>query len=623
MTTEATETYDQLDSASTLQATDLLAVERTPGAPLLKATVQALMDWLQANGVGAVAAASAIAAQGAAEAAEGVAVVQAGVATAQAALAQAAATIIASTLVARGDWSSAVNVTDAAGNILIEISPSKVNHPDINTIRGQAALAAGGIGALQSIVGTASAWLAGFAVTDQAGNKLIEIGPATINHPDINSIRAQLATLSAVGARQNRLNNAFAFVGDSRLAMIFADPAQRTKCACHWFNEANANPAIGQAMRIAYNGAVSGYRSDQYLSNLSAAISSNAAWLVIWGVVNDLSQGVTAAQAWNGYNGSVGILGAVNLALASGMKVILVSETGSTNLNGNAAALGEINKYNQLAREAAESKPGVHYFDLASVLWDASASGSNLAFRAGYLLNGDATHPGVLGGAAGGQLFASFAQRIGIVPFGQEISGAHEASINGAMQLLANPMFATPSGGSISTGSAITGSVPSGWIGVASGSAGAVFSTAANPNNYGNDLTMACTAGASGDQVSLYQGLNVAGVAGSYPAPQAGDIYQAGVEISVAAGASNLCAAYLTWGMGVSGGGNFGLYDGYAVVDHGLSPSTAYTKVLQTPKMIVPAGAITAWYFTVTALFAGAGSANITLRRTSLRRRFS
>lgn len=129
-----------------------------------------------------------------------------------------------------------LTVTDGSGNKLIEITPSAINHPDINVIRPAAALAAQYLGSavgndgliitdssgnilfritptqifhpviqtMQSSIaanaGGANISVApgnGLSITDAAGYLLAEITPAKVNHPDINDIRARLTNVEA------------------------------------------------------------------------------------------------------------------------------------------------------------------------------------------------------------------------------------------------------------------------------------------------------------------------------------------------------------------------------------------------------------------------------------------
>jgi hypothetical protein len=86
-------------------------------------------------------------------------------------------------------------IVDPQDNILAEILPDKINHPDMNTVRGQAALGA----ALAPLIGS-SGGSARFIVVDESGNMLLDVSPTTVRHPDIDAIRVQAAAGATAGA---------------------------------------------------------------------------------------------------------------------------------------------------------------------------------------------------------------------------------------------------------------------------------------------------------------------------------------------------------------------------------------------------------------------------------------
>ncbi len=170
-------------------------------------------------------------------------------------------------------------------------------------------------------------------------------------------------------------SNSFAFVGDSRLAQTFSDtgpfPANGTHVNTnHFFNVANA--LLGQRLKIAYNGAASGLRSDQYLAALPAAIASGASWLMIWSVINDVGQsgatGDTALTIWTR------IKAAAVQALNAGMNVVLLTECGSTSISGSAAQMGMVYAFNEYLREFCAVTPGVYCLDAAHYVLIPAAS---------------------------------------------------------------------------------------------------------------------------------------------------------------------------------------------------------------------------------------------------------
>jgi hypothetical protein len=87
-------------------------------------------------------------------------------------------------------------LTDAAGNGLIQVTPSQVLHPDINAIRTSAAASALWISRQPTTLIQPGS--GGFAFTDANGYAVMQVTTAIINHPDTNAMRSQLAALSTV-----------------------------------------------------------------------------------------------------------------------------------------------------------------------------------------------------------------------------------------------------------------------------------------------------------------------------------------------------------------------------------------------------------------------------------------
>lgn len=523
-------------------------------------------------------------------------------------------------------WSPGLVIEDAAGNKVIDISPAKIDHPDMNQVRGAAQAGA----AAAEHVDTELSWQSGIALYDALGNKVIDILPESIKHPEIDKIYAAIGTGSGA-AQSQRQERGFAAIGDSRIVQMYVDSGKRVKSGYHWFNVTNA--MLGQPMRIAYHNALSGHRSDQYLPFLPSAIASNAKNLIIWGVVNDISQGYTAQQCWNGYTGAssdvtqsdIGIKAAIDTAVAAGMRVIIPLDPGSEALS--AAQVGEILKYNALVREYAEEKEGLEVLDIPAAVWGGSTSTTQIGFKPGYLMDGDQTHPGILGAHAIAPLFAALVSRF-VAPFQQ--LPASSVDLGGAgQQVLQNALFETASGGT--AGSGVTGTVPAHWNISVSGTA-TVTAIEVNPmptgdlvpNEEGYELVLHISGAVQGDTVRARYDLNVAGEVGLYPAIAPGDIYQAGVEIGVDDGSSNFLGAWL-WTQYTYSDATFSTpSDGYVGPTMGIGPSTETDSVWKTEKFTVPAGkTVSSAYFRIDAQFKDAGSAVIRIRRPWMRKRYS
>lgn len=350
---------------------------------------------------------------------------------------------------------------------------------------------------------------------------------------DFTTYKSRILTLLGVGQSFMPQKNAFAFVGDSRLSGMFNDSPTNLVKTNMWFNTANA--LIGQKMRIAYNGAVSGLRSDQYLAiqsgqtttPLQQAIASGAGWLVIHGVVNDIAQsgttGDTAATIWTR------ILNASTTALNAGMNIILVTDPGSNALAAGSVQ-GMVYQFNEYAREYAAKTSGVMLFDLAAAVMDPTATG-NPNFISGY--SSDGTHLNSFGHWYAGHAFASFIDPF-VPPLPSQIYSIDEISSNANIQQVANPLFLTTTGGTTSTG--FTGSTPASWRSLCTGSATATISTVTAPDGIGNAVKFVGTFTAAGEVIRLDQSTTL----GNITSP--GDIVDAGGKVIVEAGSVNLAA---------------------------------------------------------------------------------
>ncbi|MBY0429452.1 MAG: DUF2793 domain-containing protein, partial [Alphaproteobacteria bacterium] len=409
---------------------------------------------------------------------------------------------------------------------------------------------------------------------------------------------------------QSRVGNSFAFLGDSRLAAQFNDgsttafPASlaHMKTNAFFFNWANA--LLGQRMKTVYNGAVSGYRSDQYLTTatVNGAIASGAKWLMIWGAVNDIGQagttGDTALTIWTR------IKNATQSALNAGMYVVLLTEPGSNAYGTNTSSKAMTNQFNQYVREYADVTPGVFCFDIASLLVDPTQA--NITLRATY--SSDGTHPNAYGAYYLGQAFANYIANF-IPPINSQIFTASDISANGNIQQVANPLFLTTTGGT--SGAGITGATPASFVSSVGGTATATISTAADSSGYGNAVTIAGNFAASGDAIYLKQDTTLA----NYTIP--GDIVDSGVEIVINAGAVNLSQAALSTNFGGAPNPAYDLYGTATVL-----PNVAMDLTLRSVPFTLQTG--TTWAtWQVRFVGSGAGSFTATIKRPWMRRRFA
>lgn len=392
--------------------------------------------------------------------------------------------------------------------------------------------------------------------------------------------------------------NSIVVLGDSRPSQQFVDAS--TKLRKPAYNPLTiASQKLGQRIRW-YNLAVSGLRSDQYLaaSYFNAALATNAHWLMIWGIVNDVSQNGNAVDYWTAY-----VKPAALAWIAQGRRVILITEPGSNSLSGSAANVGAVAKYNRQIRQFCLEQPGAVLIDVAATVMDPTAT---MTFKTSA--SGDGTHINLVAGAfLAGQEIANVLGAL-IPPYSGLVTTPGEIFANGGVQFFPNPTFQTTSGGTGGTG--VTGTVPSGITSIIlPASWTCTISTGAG--SYGNDVTLAISAAASG--IAKIQ-MDLSSV------ESAGDVMYANCEVDVSAGASRLQSASLMLESNRASVSQTG-EDGYCAVGNGQWPSTAQTVTLQTPDMTIAAGArgwLTAY---LNAYFDAAGSATIKLRRMGVWRK--
>lgn len=328
--------------------------------------------------------------------------------------------------------------------------------------------------------------------------------------------------------------NAIAVIGDSRAGVI-ADALSTAlnRAANNWLTCALA--LLGQRLDIAYVGNAPGKRSDEYFAasinwrgatanNVTAALASNALWVMPFGIVNDVAQGYTAAQIWAGYNGSIGYDAFIDRAILLGKQVILPLDPGATNLTAN--QIGELHKHNQRCIQKARGSRAIHIFDMASSCWKQDDYTGSIVFKTGYFK--DTTHLGNLGCMAVGADLATFLDKL-IDPRQHSPLGASMTKAQGGVNWNPNPSFGVTSGGTKNTG--ITGTMAGSSIGSRSGAATAVASVVAADR--GNGQQMVCTFTASGDQIRASLVIDPTGLT-------PGDIFRLRSKVKVDAGASGL-----------------------------------------------------------------------------------
>lgn len=400
-----------------------------------------------------------------------------------------------------------------------------------------------------------------------------------------------MGLLDAPGIRPyNR--NSLVMLGDSRLAQCYVDAQKRQRTGYNFISQALA--LCGQRFKIAGNFATSGQRSDQYMSpaNVASARATDAHWLLVYGIVNDVSAAGNAVDYWTTY-----IKPVVQAWTGAGRGVILITETGANNFAASGAAyMGAVHKYNAQIREYCRARQGVVLFDAAALLM---LPGSNMTINSAY--SSDGVHIGLMAGANMlGQHFAALLSTLA-PPQDRLVSSVDQVYANGGVQWQPNPLFtATTTGGTIS------GTRPTGvGYGSAPGGSSAVGSIVAG--DYGNNFELAITAGGAG---AYRLSIDLTGVAVESP----GDVFYANGLFSVASGATNFqwAGMYLESNRASV---TTATRDGYCVAANGALPSGAQSWVSETERLTIQSGArgwLTAY---VDFWFAGAGSATVTMSR--------
>lgn len=381
--------------------------------------------------------------------------------------------------------------------------------------------------------------------------------------------------------------------GDSRLAGFFNDPSG--KLLRQGGNFLRYGLALsGQRARVEKSFAVSGLRSDQYLSeqNVRDILACKSHWLVIYGVANDIGQLSNTVDHF-----TVNIKPVADAWTATGRGVILITETGS-NAFTTPEARGAAFKYNQQLRDYCRANRGAILFDAAAIVMDPSQP---MTVNPAY--SGDGLHVGLVAGAyALGKPFADLLAQI-VPPFSPLVSSTGQVFANGGVQLHPNPLFLTTTGG---TGSGVmTGTVPAGITGISAPAGSSIVGSVA-AGAYGNDLQLALTAGAAG----------VFKVKCDFVAEQeiVGEAYYANAELVVASGATNFqsCGVHLEANRG---GVTIQTEDGFVTAAQGNLPSGDYTFVSETERITIASGArgwLSAW---LVFYFSAAGSATVKARR--------
>jgi hypothetical protein len=317
--------------------------------------------------------------------------------------------------------------------------------------------------------------------------------------------------------------NHIAMMGDSRMSTLFNDSAQLQFTSVHFFNQANLR--MGQRMKVVVNNATAGYRSDQYLTdaNVAQVLASDALWVMIYGVVNDIGTGFNY-DPWNTY-----IKPVVEKLINAGRNVILVTDPGQTGVAGSTNARTAFQKYNNLIRQyavSARANARVVLFDLASIILDLTTT--TIAFKSGY--SSDGTHYLVNAAVVAGRAFAALmAPLVPPLPI-RKVYGGETATLG--IQIFSNPGFLTASGG---TKGGFGGTAAAGITnGTVDAGVTGTLGTAANADGTNDVTAVISTTGAGRARVFM-------DISAGHDAP--GNVFDYYIQATITAGATNLVAA--------------------------------------------------------------------------------
>lgn len=430
-------------------------------------------------------------------------------------------------------------------------------------------------------------------------------------HPKelVDAVNTMTAELYA-SARMGTAPNSIFYIGDSRNAAQYLDPAQRNKSNAGWMNWMSAFlKAQGKPLFTLGNAAVSGTRTDQY--NVAAALASSAQIIGLTGFVNDIAQSYPTA-------GTAGATAVANLKShikrinANGQVVFYKRERGANGfttaqqvqLNDANLAMDEFIAFGDDSVPGLPGPPIVISFDASQVELTTSSNGTIALTN-----TVDGTHDNVAGAIAIGTLAANV-----LSPYLRQMPGYRLRSLNekatqGLRQLIQTSGF---TGSAAATGTGNTGNLPTNCQSLScTGGVTAAYtiqatSADANGDTWGNELEVVATASAAGTCKFT--------IALAFGQITAGDIIRGGIELDIS-GASALQGATCDLEWFPTTGGTQPTYDMFESTI-GLDPGGYTGLCLEPPPM--PIGAFTGTPFTNIGFrmtFNGAGGATAVIRK--------
>lgn len=229
-------------------------------------------------------------------------------------------------------------------------------------------------------------------------------------------------------------------IGDSRVPWVLDTATLRQKGATDMANVACALSDQKYTTPAGYG--MSGKRIDEYLVNLPTAIALNPGVILFPSVLNSIGQNYPTAST-SGTDAADRIKAAAATCIAAGIVVIVGSEIATTTTG--AAIMGQINIYNALMQQAANTTPGLYFVDVRSSICDGL---NNVLAEFVY----DGTHLNQRGALKAGRVWKSLLDQLMPANAGFVLNASGVPAVGGFTNLCQNPRFATTTGGSTSTG---------------------------------------------------------------------------------------------------------------------------------------------------------------------------
>ncbi len=269
-----------------------------------------------------------------------------------------------------------------------------------------------------------------------------------------------------------------------------------------------ANALMGGRFTFLNNAAVGGTKSDTLLANLpSKVLAYKPDWCWMESGANDANSSTgTSAEIIAAYKANMSA--AIEMCLSAGVRPLYktITPTLSSNTSWSAERVGRVNAMNAWIRSLPTTYPGLVVADCAAAMVDpTSATGQP---KSGYLQADDGIHP-----SHKGAYYMALAIKDALENITPKVprlvaSVADAYGYNArSLQMFANPLFTTTTGGTNSTSGVVTGAIPGTCQLLKSGTWGASYAasdTVARPDGCGNDWRVAVTnTGANDDNLSM------------------------------------------------------------------------------------------------------------------------